>query len=449
MDSIDIPDLAQALVIFWGTAKAYFAQPWTFYQILIVALCYATGWLISRKVEPWLESRARTIKGKPGLLRVIIAVMRRSHWVIFLLLLTIARLVTLELTWPSRTYLMALALALGWAWLTISVSSRIIHNRTVSRLIALTIFIYVALGILDLRPEATAFLDQLAIQLGDLRISVLFVLRTVIITAGFLWLASLLGNFFDSRINVVEDLSPSFKVLAGKVIKISFIVIAVMMALSSTGIDLTALTIFSGAVGVGLGFGLQKVVSNFISGVIILMDRSIKPGDTITLGETFGWIRELRARFVSVITRDGREYLIPNEDFITQQVVNWSFSDDFIRLDVDFGVAYDSDPHQVSRIAIEAAKSVGRVVPSKTPVCWMTAFGASSLDFKLRFWIRDPQAGLTNVRGQVLLALWDAFRQAGISIPFPHREIIMRTPVEVVRRDGPAAQAGGPGKRKP
>jgi len=437
MDNIDIPGFAHTLVTFWGTAKAYLAQPWTFYQILIVAVCYAVGWLTSRKVEPWLESRARTIKGKPGLLRVIVAVMRRSHWIIFLFLLSIARLVTLELTWPSRTYLMALALALGWAWLTISVSSRIIHNRTVSRLIALTVFSYVALGILDLRPEATAFLEQMAIQLGDLRISALFVLRTVIVTVGFLWIANLLGNFFDSRISTVEDLSPSFKVLAGKVVKIAFITVAGMMALSSTGIDLTALTVFSGAVGVGLGFGLQKVVSNFISGVIILMDRSIKPGDTISLGETFGWIRELRARFVSVVTRDGQEYLIPNEDFVTQQVVNWSFSDDFIRLDVDFGVSYDSDPHEVSRIAIEAAKSVGRVVPTKSPVCWMTAFGASSLDFKLRFWIRDPQSGLTNVRGQVLLALWDAFKEAGISIPFPHREIIMRTPVEVVRRDAP------------
>jgi len=437
MDTIDIPSLWQTLTTQWTIAKTYLIQPWTFYQILIVALCYAVGWLIGRKVEPWLESRARTIKGKPGLLRVIIAVMRRSKWVIFLILLSIARQVTLELTWPSRTFLMALALALGWAWLAISVSSRIIHNRTVSRLIALTVFSYVALGILDLRPEATAFLEQMAIQLGDLRISALFVLRTVIVTVGFLWIANLLGNFFDSRINTVEDLSPSSKVLAGKVVKISFIIIAGMMALSSTGIDLTALTIFSGAVGVGLGFGLQKVVSNFISGVIILMDRSIKPGDTIALGETFGWIRELRARFVSVITRDGREYLIPNEDFITQQVVNWSFSDDFIRLDVDFGVAYDGDPHQVSKIAIEAAQSVDRVVSGKTPVCWMTAFGASSLDFKLRFWISDPQAGLTNVRGKVLIALWDAFKEAGISIPFPHREIIMRTPVEVVHRDMP------------
>jgi small-conductance mechanosensitive channel len=178
---------------------------------------------------------------------------------------------------------------------------------------------------------------------------------------------------------------------------------------------------------------LQKVVSNFISGIIILMDQSIKPGDTITLGETFGWIRELRARFVSVVTRDGREFLIPNEDFITTQVINWSFSDRFVRLDVGFGVSYSSDPHEVVRLAIEAAASVPRVSASgKPPVCWLTEFGESSLDFLLRFWIDDPQQGLTNVRGQVLLAVWDSFKQHGIQIPFPHREIIMKTPVDLV-----------------
>ena len=225
--------------------------------------------------------------------------------------------------------------------------------------------------------------------------------------------------------------------MIGKVAKIGLVLAAGAIALSSVGVDLTALTVFSGAVGVGLGFGLQKVVSNFVSGVIILLDKSIKPGDTISLEGTFGWIRELRARFVSVVTRDGREYLIPNEDFITQRVINWSFSDNFVRLDVNFGVSYDADPHKVSQLAIEAAMSVARVEADRRPVCWLTDFGESSLDFVLRFWIRDPQQGLTNVRGKVLLALWDTFKENGISIPYPHREII-------VKQDGRAGGSSGP-----
>ncbi len=410
---------------------SYLLRPWAAYQLGIIVICFGAAWFLSTKLEPVLEARARTIKGNPGLLRVIVAFMRRLEWVFFLILLYISREIVLLYTWPSRTFIITLALILGAAWLALAVLTRVIQNKSIARIIAIAGFAYIALGVLDIREPVTQVLDNAAVNLGDFKLSVLFVIRIVFLTGLFLWVANLLGTFLDNRINAVEDLSPSFKVLSGKITKVGLIVVALVMALTAAGLNLTSLTIFSGAVGIGLGFGLQKVVSNFISGVIILVDKSIKPGDTIELGDTFGWIRELRARFVSVITRDGREYLIPNEDFITQQVVNWSFSNKLVRLDVDFGVSYDSDPHEVMRIAIEAAKGIPRVLDSKSPVCWMTAFGASSLDFKLRFWIADPQVGLTNIRGQVLLALWDAFDESGINIPFPHRELIMKTPVEV------------------
>jgi small-conductance mechanosensitive channel len=227
-------------------------------------------------------------------------------------------------------------------------------------------------------------------------------------------------------------------VLTGKILRITLIIIAGVAWLSAIGLNLTVITVFSGAIGVGIGFGLQRVVSNLFSGIIILLDRSIKPGDTISVGETFGWIRELRARFVSVVTRDGREYLIPNEDFITHEVINWSYSDDLVRIDVPFGASYDADPHKVAAVAISAAATVPRVVEAQMPVCWMTAFGESSLEYLLRFWIRDPQNGLTNVRGAVLLAVWDAFKTNGIGIPYPHREVIMKTPVEIAVQPAPA-----------
>jgi small-conductance mechanosensitive channel len=198
---------------------------------------------------------------------------------------------------------------------------------------------------------------------------------------------------------------------------------AVIIGLQSIGFDLSSLTLFSGAIGLGIGFGLQKVVSNLISGLILLVDKSIKPGDVISLGETFGWISELGARYVSVVTRDGREYLIPNEDLITGQVVNWSHSSELVRLDIYFGVSYDSDPHEVRKLASEAAAEVKRVVPNPAPVCHVVGFGDSSIDFILRFWIRDPTGGLTNVRGAVYLALWDALKAANIEIPFPRRDV--------------------------
>jgi small-conductance mechanosensitive channel len=167
------------------------------------------------------------------------------------------------------------------------------------------------------------------------------------------------------------------------------------------------------------------VVSNLVSGVIILLDKSVKPGDVISLGETFGWIESLGARYVSVVTRDGKEYLIPNEDLITGQVVNWSHSNEFVRIDLTFGSAYRDDPHLVRKLAIEAALATDRVLKDRPAVCHITGFGDSSVDYVLRFWIRDPVEGLTNIRGNVYLALWDTFHAHGITIPFPQREVRM------------------------
>ena len=236
-----------------------------------------------------------------------------------------------------------------------------------------------------------------------------------------------LARFFTTstagRVRRNEDISPSMQVLIIKGVQIAFYGLAFYIGVRSLGIDLTGLAVLSGAIGVGLGFGLQKVVSNLVSGVIILLDKSIKPGDVISLGETFGWINSLGARYVSVVTRDGREYLIPNEDLITGQVVNWSHSNDFVRLDINFGTSYGDNPHEVRRIAIEAAQSVDRVLKSRPTVCHIIGFGDSSVDYLLRFWITDPTGGLTNIRGNVYLALWDAFNDNGISIPFPQREI--------------------------
>ena len=215
------------------------------------------------------------------------------------------------------------------------------------------------------------------------------------------------------------------RVLVVKAIQVLFYGAAFFIGLRAIGVDLTGLAFLSGAIGVGLGFGLQKVVSNLVSGVIILLDKSIKPGDVISLGDTFGWINTLGARYASVVTRDGREYLIPNEDLITNQVVNWSHSNEYVRLDIYFGTAYHDDPHDVRRIAIEAAQSVDRVLAFRPPVCHIVGFGDSSVDYILRFWISDPTGGLTNIRGNVYLALWDAFQAKGISIPFPQREVTL------------------------
>ena len=287
-------------------------------------------------------------------------------------------------------------------------------------------WIWVTLHILGLKDEAKAALDSMALHLGETRLSLWLVVQAVVMVAAFVTAARFVTTATAAQIRRNDDISPSMQVLAVKILQVILYTFAFVVALRLAGVDLTGLAVLSGAIGVGLGFGLQKVVSNLVSGIIILLDKSIKPGDVISLGETFGWISSLGARYVSVVTRDGREYLIPNEDLITGQVVNWSHSSDFVRLDIFFGTAYGDDPHVVRKLAIEAASGVERVLSHpKTPVCHIVGFGDSSVDYILRFWISDPTGGLTNIRGNVYLALWDSFKEHGISIPFPQREVRM------------------------
>ena len=176
--------------------------------------------------------------------------------------------------------------------------------------------------------------------------------------------------------------------------------------------------------------------------MLLLMDRSIKPGDVIELPEmqTFGWVNQMAARYTEIITRDNKSVLIPNEDFITQRVVNWSHGNSLIRVSLDFGVSYSSDMEQVVAIAIEAAKKPERVVSFREPVCWMTEFGDSSVNFKLRFWIKDAEQGITNVKGQVMMELWKSLKENEINIPFPHREVFLhevKEPAKTQKKKAP------------
>ena len=328
-------------------------------------------------------------------------------------------------TWPSRSYFINIAAEIATAWFFIAIFTRLISNQSVRALIRTFGWAYAALVITGLWGNVSGLLDSLAFETSGFRLSVLMLLTALFTLALLFVIAGFLTKTTSSRLNAAADISPSIKVLLQKIAQISFYGLAALIGMKTIGFDLSNLALLTGAIGLGLGFGLQKIVSNLVSGVIILLDKSIKPGDVISLDDTFGWITSLGARYASITTRDGREYLVPNEDFITHKVVNWTHSSDFVRLDIHFGVSYDSDPHEVKRIATEAPKTVNRVVTNPAPVCNIINFGDSSIDFKLRFWIKDPTAGLTNIRGNVYLALWDIFQENGISIPFPQREVRM------------------------
>lgn len=417
-------DAGQSLL---GQAEAFIMtmfRTWNLYQVAIAVGLFAVAHLLrvalGPRIRAWMATRENCPKWR---MRILAVIHQRLRAIFYVSLIWITVAVMKEVTWPSRSYFLAIIATLALAWLLIVFVTRLIKSPFLRKIVRYGAWTYVTLQILGLQDVATSWLDSAGFSIGDFRISALLIIQAIVIIGVLIALARFVTMTTTSRIKANEDISPSMQVLIVKALQIGFYGAAFYMGVKAIGIDLTGLAVLSGAIGVGLGFGLQKVVSNLVSGVIILLDKSIKPGDVISLGSTFGWINSLGARYVSVVTRDGKEYLIPNEDLITGQVVNWSHSNDFVRLDINFGTAYGDNPHEVRKLAIAAAQSVDRVLTTRPTVCHIVGFGDSSVDYILRFWISDPTGGLTNIRGNVFLALWDSFAANGISIPFPQREI--------------------------
>ncbi len=327
---------------------------------------------------------------------------------------------------------------IGGAWILIGLGSSLLKKRFWAQSVATTAYIITGFFGLALVEDSIALLSALTFNLGNHSLSAWTILAGILAFALTLWLSLALARIAESQIQLIPRLSPSLKVLISKIVRIILITVAVVTAIGSIGINLSAFAFLGGAIGIGLGFGLQKVVSNFVSGIILLMDNSIKPGDVIEIEGTYGWINNLRARYASVITRDGTEHLIPNEDLITQKVINWSFTDDLVRVRVPIGVSYKADPHQCIRLILAVAASTNRVLDSPAPNCLLLGFGESSIDLELRMWIADPSNGVGAVRSELLLKVWDIFRENDIEIPYPQRDLHIRSSeILHVKRDNP------------
>ena len=410
----EFQSLLQGLADFWISIRNFAATlilPSRLVQLAVALACFALARLARAWLGPKYEAWMRGLEKRPKWqLRWLLVLYRRLTLLFFALFLWVAAGVFSQIyTFPSRRYLLVLLATIATAWFGIRIAAQMVRNPFLRRIVIWGMSIYATIYYLGFLDETVTTLDNLAVEFGTFRLSILSVLKALVVTGVLFTAARLVSSTASVRIRENEHISPSMRVLAVKALQIGLYSAAFFIGLKAVGFDLTGLAVLSGAIGVGLGFGLQKVVSNLVSGVIILLDKSIKPGDVISIGETFGWINSLTSRYVSITTRDGREYLIPNEDLITGQVVNWSHSNDFVRLDIGFGTAYGDDPHKVRALAIEAAKSVDRVLSDQAPVCHIVGFGDSSVDYTLRFWISDPTGGLTNIRGNVYLALWDAF----------------------------------------
>ncbi|EDL48856.1 mechanosensitive ion channel family protein [Erythrobacter sp. SD-21] len=275
-------------------------------------------------------------------------------------------------------------------------------------------------------------LDAVALSMGDMRISLFDVLIVAVIVFGVLFVAWFVSKLARRMIRRFTKLDDTQQLLAEKILTIAVWAAAFFVGIDLLGIDLTALAVFSGAFGLAIGFGLQKTFGNLIAGIILLMDKSIKPGDVIAVtdaagNESFGQIRKIGVRAVSVTTRDQREYLIPNENLMINQVENWSYSSKNVRMQVFVGVSYEADMDLAEKLMLEAAKSCDRVLKAPPPTVWMSEYGDNSVNFVIHCWIRDPEDGVGNVRSAVLKKLWWLFKDNGIEIPFPQRDIHIRS----------------------
>lgn len=297
------------------------------------------------------------------------------------------------------------------------------QNRVWARILLAAIWFWAALYIFHISDHWLDFLDKLDFCLGQVQISLLTIIRALALALVLYWLSRKVLLIWRFWLTMVADLPPALQILLSKLGAILWINASFALVFHYLGLDLTLFTLFSGGLGLGLGFGLQKVFANLLSGFILLADKSIKPGDVIQMGENFGWINFLGSRYTSVLSRDGKELIIPNEKLITSEVINWSHSHNLVRLHLPVGVAYTADLETAWDLMLAVADRTPRVLRDPPPSCRLVGFGDSAINLELRVWINDPQNGITNVKSDLYWDIWQTFRQHHIEIPRPQRDV--------------------------
>jgi len=300
--------------------------------------------------------------------------------------------------------------------------------------ISLVIWIALSLHALGWFEPFVAALDSLGVKAGSVRISLWSVIKLLFTLSSFVLIAIWLARWIERRLMSIQAVAINMRIGAAKFIQALLVGLSILLGLNTAGLDLTTLTVLTGAIGLGLGIGLQAIASNFVSGFVLLMDRSIKPGDVISLSglsggtpEHFGWVQELRGRYVVVRDRDGVETLVPNQHLITNPVINWSYADPRVRLRVPVCVSYKCDPELALLLLSQAAEGASRILRDPAPVARLMGFGASGFELELRFWIADPQEGVNNVRSDVNRSIWRLFKENNIEIPVAQYEVALRS----------------------
>ena len=407
----------------------------------ILAATVVAGWAVGRYAGPHIVGFWERKAGE----RVEAMIPRLCAMVRYLFIwLVLAIVLRVEPWLPLAAALLGFGAAVAAALLVRQIARGLKLPRLVSWLLAAFLFVAIladAVGGLD---PIMAALDGIAFTIGSRRLSLLNVIQIAAALLALYVVVRFINRLIGASIRRATALDPTQQLLVQKLAAIAVVALAFFVAIDLAGIDLTALAVFSGALGLAIGFGLQKTFGNLIAGIILLMDRSIKPGDVIVVGDSFGTVNKIGVRAVSVITRDGKEHLIPNEDLMTREVENWSYSNTNVRLHIPVGVAYDCDLPLAQQLMIQAATESRRVLKAPKPTVWLRAFGENSVEHDILAWIADPEAGIGSVQSEILNRLWQLFRENGIAIPFPQRDVRVKE-----WPPGEGDTGGPPGGRDP
>jgi small-conductance mechanosensitive channel len=292
------------------------------------------------------------------------------------------------------------------------------------------VFAAIAFQVLGWFEGIERTLDRIDLLPGKATFSLWALLKGVVVIAGFLIVTSLIARTIERRVMKLEGIAISTRIGISKFTTFSLFGLGVLLGINASGVDLTALTVLAGSIGIGLGFGLQAIASNFIAGFVLLLDKSIKPGDVIsftgttgTSSENFGWVQELRGRYIVVRDRDGVETLVPNLNLMTNSVINWSYSDQRVRIRLPVHVSFNDDPEVALQVLIDAAANHPRILKDPGPVSRLMSFENHGMRVEVRFWIRDPMNGVNNVRSDVNREIWRLFKKHGITIPVQQHDV--------------------------
>jgi small-conductance mechanosensitive channel len=418
-----------------------FAHPIGLMQIGAIGVMYLIAWLFAAKIGQYLEKDIAKVKAH---MRFVLTpahfaiVLKYFFW---LLLVWFCQVLFKEFTMPANLLRMALILLV--AVLVIRLASFYIKSTFWSRFVYVTCLIVISLRIFKLWEPTIRLLDSMTIGLGKISISV-WGLTEAIIVFILLWAAAGAANRFIAHwLMTSTKLTYSDRTLLQRVIKAATVAVVILISLRAAGIHMTAIAVTGGAIGLGIGVGLQKIGSNLISGIMLLISKPIRQGDMIAFpkgfgGASWGWITQMGLNYVQVATRHGSLLLIPNEVFVTQKIENLSYDDNHVRLHIPIGISYGSDLKKAIALAVQAAMSIDRILKVPEPKCLVVEYGDSTVNLELRAWIDDPKNGIGNVKDAVLLAVWDSFHTNGIEIAFPQRDLHLKSAVPLkILKDNP------------